>query len=266
MLFKTDEMTAQLETLLCPTDYHRNIFRARLPLRSPSKESSRRCSQYIFSPVHYEQNYAYPLIVWLHGSGADENQLFRVMPEISMRNYVAVAPRGLTRRESQTCRTLRSVQTAGKTRSFASLYDWPDTEEAIQESSERVFDAIQRASTRYHVNPSRIFLAGFDVGGTMALQIASRFPASFAGAISLCGPFPEKHLPLRNWESLRQFPILIMSGTQSRLFSAQKMNEQLRLFHSAGMLVSIRQYNAAQELTHQMLRDVDQWIIGKIAS
>ena len=48
----------------------------------------------IFTPLHYERNYAYPLVVWLHGPGDDERQVTRVMPLVSMRNYVAVGPRG----------------------------------------------------------------------------------------------------------------------------------------------------------------------------
>ena len=48
-----------------------------------------------FAPQHYESGYSYPLLVWLHGPGCDERQLLRIMPQISMRNYVAIAPRGL---------------------------------------------------------------------------------------------------------------------------------------------------------------------------
>ena len=48
----------------------------------------------LFAPMHYESNYAYPLIVWLHGANDDERQLKRIMPFVSLRNYVAVSPRG----------------------------------------------------------------------------------------------------------------------------------------------------------------------------
>ena len=48
----------------------------------------------LFAPLHYESNYAYPLIVWLHGANDDERQLKRIMPFVSLRNYVAVSPRG----------------------------------------------------------------------------------------------------------------------------------------------------------------------------
>src|SRR5262245_30987235 len=41
----------------------------------------------IITPLHYERNYAYPLIVWLHGPDDDERQVTRVMPHVSTRNY-----------------------------------------------------------------------------------------------------------------------------------------------------------------------------------
>ena len=49
----------------------------------------------LFAPMHYTPGYAYPLIVWLHGHGGDERQLQRVMPSVSMQNYMAVALRGI---------------------------------------------------------------------------------------------------------------------------------------------------------------------------
>ncbi len=48
----------------------------------------------VFAPVHYEPGYAYPLLVWLHGCGGDERQLWRLMPLLSLRNYLAVARAG----------------------------------------------------------------------------------------------------------------------------------------------------------------------------
>ena len=33
-----------------------------------------------FVPLHYEPNYAYPLLVWLHGPQDDQGQLKRIMP------------------------------------------------------------------------------------------------------------------------------------------------------------------------------------------
>lgn len=60
----------------------------------PAPRVSGRGPYSLFGPLHYEANYAYPLIVWLHGPGDDEHQLRRIMPAISLRNYVAVARNG----------------------------------------------------------------------------------------------------------------------------------------------------------------------------
>ena len=38
------------------------------------------------------------------------------------------------------------------------------------------------------------------------------------------------------------------------------------LFHAAGMSVTLRQYPCAQELSPQILRDVDRWIIEQITA
>src|SRR5688500_15821791 len=65
--------------------------------RALDRSPTQRVTHTLFAPLHYEPNYAYPLVVWLHGPGDDERQLQRVMPLVSMRNYVAAAPRGVCR-------------------------------------------------------------------------------------------------------------------------------------------------------------------------
>src|SRR5260370_34895202 len=55
----------------------------------------------LFAPLNYERNYAYPLIVWLHGPDDNENQLRRIMPLVSLRNYAAIAPRGTAGGETE---------------------------------------------------------------------------------------------------------------------------------------------------------------------
>ena len=77
---------------------------AKQPVSSPSAlsqawdlRSSQVNPQYsLYVPLHYERNYAYPLLIWLHGPSDDERQLRTIMRHISVRNYVGVAPRART--------------------------------------------------------------------------------------------------------------------------------------------------------------------------
>ena len=47
-----------------------------------------------FAPVGYEPRYPYPLIVFLHGNGGNEEQILRLAPRVSRRNFVAIGLRG----------------------------------------------------------------------------------------------------------------------------------------------------------------------------
>ena len=135
-----------------------------------------------FAPLHYEPGYAYPLLVWLHGPLADERQLLRIMPLVSMRNYVAVAPRGVS-----------LAPQAGRIAapSEESVYGWSDEEHGLQQAEQRIFDSIELTFRRFNIDPRRIFLAGFDTGGTMAFRVAMNHPYKFAGCsrwVDACRP------------------------------------------------------------------------------
>ncbi len=205
----------------------------------------------LFAPLHYESGYAYPLIVWLHGRGAEERQLQRVMPSISMRNYVAVAPRGIC--------------AVGEEEATQDCYGWPQTDDHIQRAEQLVFDSIELADRKFHVARQRVFLAGFAAGGTMALRVALSRPDRFAGVLSLCGAFPTGGTPFGNLVAARRLAVFLASGRGSLEYPAQKVCEDLRLLHTAGLSITLREYPCGHELSPQMLADVDRWIIEQIA-
>jgi phospholipase/carboxylesterase len=205
----------------------------------------------LFTPMHYEPNYAYPLLVWLHGPAEnDERQLLRIMPMVSLRNFVAVAPRGFP----------------GERAPGGAGYRWPQTPDHIGESEHRVFESIRAAESKCNIASQRIFLAGYGEGGTMAFRIAMNHPQQFAGVVSLCGAFPTGNNPFGNLPLARKLPIFLAVGRDSGEYSPERACDDLRLFHTAGMSVSLRQYPCGQQLSPQMLRDIDRWIIEQITS
>ena len=204
----------------------------------------------LFVPLHYEPGYAYPLIVWLHGRGGDERQLTRVMPMMSMRNFLAIAPRGVCAAE-----TGRGVQRG---------YTWEQSEKAVGRAEQGIFDAIETASRKLHVHRDRVYLAGFDCGGTMAFRVAMNHPGRFAGVLSLCGAFPRGCTPLGNLVEARRLQVMLTIGRDSREYPAAEVCENLRLFHTAGLSVMLRQYPSGHELSPQMLTDMNRWIIEQI--
>jgi phospholipase/carboxylesterase len=204
----------------------------------------------LFAPLHYEPNYAYPLLVWLHGPRDNESQLKRVMPLISMRNYVAVGPRG-PRYDDR--------MAAG------SGYSWSQSVAEWSIAEQRIFDAIELAQARFHIAPGRVFLAGYDCGGSMAFRVAMDQPERFAGVLSLCGRFPNSEAPLRRLSDARRVPLFLACGRDSRSYTTVEVCSNLKLFHSAGMNVSLRQYPCDHEIVPAMLADMDRWIMEQIS-
>src|SRR5262245_63559511 len=47
-----------------------------------------------FLPTGYEPRYPYPLLVFFHGHGGNEEQILRLAPRLSRRNYVSIGLRG----------------------------------------------------------------------------------------------------------------------------------------------------------------------------
>lgn len=205
------------------------------------------CRPAAFCPLHYECGYAYPLIVWLHDEGSSEQDLRRVMPRISLRNYVAVGPRG----------TQRICSKAG-------ACTWSQDADGIELAVERVHESIEFVRGQLNVSKKRIFIAGRGAGGTMALRIAFLHPEWFAGAVSLDGLLPRAGQPLCRVSELRELPLLLSTRMDPSGAGEAELCRDLRLLHTAGMSVSLRHYRGDESVVPRMLGDMDRWIMRLI--
>jgi phospholipase/carboxylesterase len=196
-----------------------------------------------FTPINYEKGYSYPLIVWLHGPESSEEEVRQVMPLVSARNYVAIAPRGT--RHSQRVR---------------SGYCWGESQDDVVDAAERVESCIAYACQQFNVHPDRIFLAGYAGGGTLALRLGMEYPEMVAGAISLGGPAPRGLRPLKRINAARKLP-LMLAVSPGQTYPLQGVMDDLRLLHGAGFSLALRLYPEGDELTTVMLADVNRWIM-----
>ena len=220
--------------------------------RTSSSASTDVCA--VFTPLHYEANYAYPLLIWLHGEGENENHLRRVMPKISMRNYAAVAPRG----------TLAIARQ--RFPKWEDTFTWSLRNSELNEAMDRVCMAMERAQQRFRVDTNRIFLAGSGTGGTMALQIGMTLPERFAGIVSVGGSLPREDALMAHLNESRHLPILLMVDRDNDRYPDAMVCQDLRLLHIAGMTVTLRQYPAGDVLRDSMLSDIDPWMMDVLAS
>jgi phospholipase/carboxylesterase len=202
-----------------------------------------------FLPLHYTPSYQYPLIVWFHSNGFNEHQIDRVMPHISVRNHIGIGVRGT-----------RAADTMGH------RFDWHDSPAAIVAAHDATCEAVEEAMRRFSIHPSRIVLAGYREGGTMAQRIALRDPEKFAGVVSLGGRIPQGGM--RNLSALRhrRMPMLWQWGQDNAQYTQENLKSDCRLSMSIGAEVEIRQYLDDDEMNTVVLGDVDEWIMRRIVA
>ena len=217
-----------------------HLQNARAGLRSP---------QTFFVPIHYEANYKYPLIVWLHSDGFNENQVDHVMPHVSTRNYLATGVRGT-----------RAADSVGH------RFDWHNSVSAVDAAHEKVLCAIDEVADRYAVHSSRIILAGYQTGGTMAMRIAMRDPERFAAVVSLGGRMPQGGHTFANLDAIREraLPMLWQWGGDNPNYSQESLTEDIRQAMLLKAKVEIRQYNDDDEMNTAALSDLNDWIMSRV--
>lgn len=209
--------------------------------------SSAKAQRSYFLPIHYTKNYKYPLVVWLHSDGFNENQVSQVMPHVSLRNYVGVGVRGN-----------RAADSDGHG------FDWHQSPAAIGIAHDNVVDAAEEAADRFSIHPDRIVLAGYGSGGTMAMRIAMREPHRFAAAVSLGGRMPQGAIRNLNQLRRRRLPMLWQWGAENANLTTQSLTADCQAAMSIAAPVEIRQYPGTDEMDTVVLADTNEWIMRHV--
>lgn len=200
-----------------------------------------------FLPTRYEPNYKYPLVVWLHSDGANHRQIAEVMPHISTQNFVAVGVRGS-----------RACDASGH------QYSWLNSPLGAAIAEEAVFAAVDAVSERYSVNPSKIYLAGYREGGTMALRVALRNAAMFDGVISVDGKLPRGGQPFAQLSAARNLAVLSAVALEGTSYPLSEICDDLRLWHAANLRLNMRQYTVDDCMVVEVMRDINAWIMARV--
>ncbi|MBY0227952.1 MAG: hypothetical protein K2W96_01595 [Gemmataceae bacterium] len=204
-----------------------------------------------FLPRGYEPAYPYPLIVFLHGHGSNEEQTLRLAPRLSRRNYICIAPRG--------------PHVLGPDREGRLAYSWGQDGGDDPLIEDYVFRAIEQTQRSYHIHTERIYLAGVREGAAVAYRLALMDPDRFGGVVSLNGAMPRLNAPRLRLPDARGLRTFIGHGIANPIVPLALARADYRLFYAAGLPVKFRTYPTTHKIHADMLADVDQWIQDRIS-
>ncbi|HEY8504108.1 MAG TPA: hypothetical protein VIL46_05965 [Gemmataceae bacterium] len=202
-------------------------------------------------PLGYEPNYAYPLIVLFHGRGGNEEQVLRLVPHISQRNYISVS--------------LRGPEVLGARPGGEPAFGWGAEGQFDSLLEDYLVRAIDRTRRAYHVHTERIYLAGLCEGATAAYRLGLSMPGRFGGVVALNGSLPRPGgRPLFGLDAVRRFRVFIGHGIANAVVPLSLARRDFRLLYTAGASVRLFTYPTTHRICRDMLRDFNCWIMEQV--
>jgi phospholipase/carboxylesterase len=196
-----------------------------------------------------------PLLLLLHGYGANEDDLFSLAPYLDER-FLVVSARAPV--------TLSPMSFAWFSLEFTPQRVIIDEEEA--ESSRRTIRKfIAEMIEHYQVDPKAVYLMGFSQGAMMGLSVALTYPGSAAAVVAMSGRLlPATLKQIADKDALIGLPIFVAHGTRDMLIPVQHGRDTQTRLSSFPVDLTYREYEMGHEVSAESISDIARWLTDQL--
>ena len=195
----------------------------------PARATGDQRRQYVFPPTGQQMPYriyvpktwdgkaSLPIILMLHGAGANESTYLDQSDGLLMKlaeqhGYIVVSPLGFTPLGAYG-NPLRLPAVFGQTAAAASQRAavTPARQRELNLSELEVMTALEIVTEEYGADRSRTYLAGHSMGSGGAWHLAARYPERWRAVSPMSGPFVDE--ATYPFNRIRRLPIFMTEGT-----------------------------------------------------
>ena len=190
-----------------------------------------------------------PMLVLLHGFGANERDLLPMAARLDPRLAVA---------------SLR-----GPYQIRPGSYSWVNgnTAEELDNARRMVIECIDQVADSTGADRGRVYLAGFSQGAMLTLAIALTEPEKIAGAAVLSGRLVaavrDNHAAP---ERLRGFPILLTHGTDDRQIPVRSAHDIRQALKPIGVALDYHEFESGHYISDFNVGVLDRWLRRRLAT
>ena len=193
-----------------------------------------------------------PLVIFLHGYGSDEADLFGLKDRLPS-TWTYLSARAPMPVEGGGYRWFRKKPGDG---------DFDGETVDLQGSAKLIEAIVAQATAKYHTQPERVFLVGFSQGAIMSYEVGLRHPEMLRGIAALSGSvLPVLKAELKPDARLGKLAIFIGHGTLDQAlpyYSATRANEALQ---GIGLTPQFHGYpGMIHTVGEAELQDLKQWL------
>jgi poly(3-hydroxybutyrate) depolymerase len=170
-----------------------------------------------YVPTTWDGESALPILLFLHGAGANENSYLDMADGLLRRlaeqhGYIVVSPLGF-RPLGAYGNPLRLPAVFGESEAAATQRAavTPERRRELDLSELDVITVLEIVTEEYGADRARTFLAGHSMGSGGTWHLAARYPERWRAVAPMSGPFIDR--TAYPFDSIRRLPIFVTEGT-----------------------------------------------------
>jgi len=190
-----------------------------------------------------------PLVVVLHGRGADANDLADLAPMMDgPEGYRFIFANAPTPFEPY----------PGMTFGYTWFDEWPPTPESIAQSRRVLLEFLDEIVARYPPKDGKMILAGFSQGGLMALDVGFRTKQPLSGIVVMSGGLYETELP--DFSARKDQRVLIVHGTLDDMIPVVAARRARRVLEEHGIEPEYHEFPMGHHVTPESMDIVTDFL------
>ncbi len=196
-----------------------------------------------------------PLLLLLHGFGADERDLLGLAPFMDERFLVASvqAPFALP---FGGYAWFELYFQNGQVSGFNS--------DQFGQSLKMILEFIDEIVGEHDLDAERVYVCGFSQGSMISASAVFREPEKFAGAVLMSGRAASEMMVDENIEKLKDFPVLVTHGTLDTVLPIENGRATKEILSRLPVDLEYKEYPMAHEISQESLSDVSNWLRLKL--
>jgi phospholipase/carboxylesterase len=188
-----------------------------------------------------------PLVLLMHGRGADANDLADLAPMIDD-GYRFVFPNAAKQFEPA----------PGYTFGWSWFDGWPPEGNSIVDSRTKLLALIDELVARYPTPKGKIIIAGFSQGGMMAIDVGFRTEQNVAGIVVMSGAIYEAGMP--DLRAQKDLPILLIHGTQDDMIPVLAARRTRHILEEHGVRPEYHELPMGHHVTPESMEIVREFL------
>lgn len=198
-----------------------------------------------------------PLLIALHGYGANKRQMMREARQMAPEAFAIVSMQGFHQH-------LKEPKEPGGPLRFG--FGWLTNfhpEESVGIHHQAVLDLVEKLTNEGIADRNRIFLLGFSQSCALNYRFTFTHPSILRGVIGICGGLPG------DWETSDVYQptnaaVFHLAGERDEFYSPTRVGDYRERLQLRAADVEFRTYDAEHELVDDMRTDVRDWLTRKL--